>query len=154
MNRIRKDHFIFNYEGVDHQVQIHSVTPGEVIISVDGVRISGAVSSGFDIEDMVFFKGFEFRLKPLDFLPSEPFIRDLTGQASDGFRIIKSPLHGRIVKLNATTGSKVSRGELLFILDAMKIENRIISPFDGHIREVRVNTGDQVAVNQPVLVIE
>ncbi len=154
VNRIRKDHFIFNYEGVDHQVQIHSVTPGEVIISVDGVRISGAVSSGYDIEDMVFFKGFEFRLRSLDFLPSEPFIRDLPGQASDGFRIIKSPLHGRIVKLNATTGSKVSRGELLFILDTMKIENRIISPFDGHIREIRVNTGDQVAVNQPVLVIE
>ena len=116
--------------------------------------ISGFVSNGSDIEDVVFIDGYEYRVKPMDYLPSEPFTGIRDTEASDGLRIIKSPLHGRIVRLVAEPGQRVLRGELLFILDAMKIENKITSPFDGHIREVRVNTGDQVAVNQPVLVIE
>ncbi len=147
--------FEFDMDGDRHRAELVKSEGENIMLMLDGnQRISGKVSGGFDIEDIVFLDGIEFRFKPLDYLPDHPFTTEVRPDAIGGLRIIKSPLHGRIVKLNAETGKKVARGELLFILDAMKIENKIISPFDGHIKEVRVNTGDQVEINQTVLVIE
>ncbi|HYW96056.1 MAG TPA: biotin carboxylase N-terminal domain-containing protein [Bacteroidales bacterium] len=149
-----KDGFVFECEGKEFRVRLRNMSGDSLIIDLDGQWVSGTVTSGYDIEDIVLTRGYDFRLKPLDYLPSQPFIVESKESGRGGKRIIKSPLHGKIIKLNAERGKKVLKGELLFILDAMKIENKIISPFDGLIKEVRVNTGDQVELNQPVLVIE
>ncbi len=154
-NLTGKRHFTFRFGDRDWQAELKEMDEdGRITLILDGRWITGTVSSGFDAEDVVFTGAAEFRLKPLDFLPPEPFTQKMNTKGSLGKRVITSPLHGRIIKINAGIGKKVARGELLFILDAMKIENKIISPFDGLIREVRVNAGDQVAINQPVLVIE
>ncbi len=151
---INNDHFVFEADGQPYQVDVSLIAGSELQVDLDGKMLSGVVSAGKDIEDMVFIRGMEFRIKPLDFLPSGPFLTDQSSAGRSGKHIIKSPLHGRIVGLNAETGKKVLKGELLFILDAMKIENRIIAPFDGQITDVKVNIGDQVELDQPVLVIE
>ncbi len=150
----KKDGFSFETGGKLYHAGLKKTGTGRIILGLGEHWISGTVSAGSGIEDTVFTGGYEFRLKPLDFLPSEPFTTEQKGKTRSGLRIIKSPLHGKIVKMNAAKGEMVARGELLFILDAMKIENKIISPFDGKIKEVRVNTGDQVVMNQTVLVIE
>jgi len=70
---------------------------------------------------------------------------------SDGEKIT-APMPGTILQIKKNSGDKVSRGEILFILEAMKMENEILAPKDGVIAQVvavkgsNVNTGDVLAV--------
>ena len=57
---------------------------------------------------------------------------------------ILSPLPGRVVKIEAMEGQKVAKGDVLIIVEAMKMENSILAPFEGTIENVFVNEGDQV----------
>ena len=51
-------------------------------------------------------------------------------------------------------GDKVKKGQVLCIIEAMKIMNEIESEFDGTIMKVKVNNGDPVEYNQPLFVIK
>lgn len=57
---------------------------------------------------------------------------------------IKAPMPGTILKVNVQSGSKVKSGDILFILEAMKMENEIVAPSDGTITSVSVSVGDSV----------
>jgi len=64
----------------------------------------------------------------------------------------EAPMPGTIVKVVATKGATVKQGDVLFVLEAMKMENEIMSPTDGTVVEINVtqgaavNTGDILAV--------
>ncbi len=64
---------------------------------------------------------------------------------------IKSPMPGTIVAVNVQNGKKVSKGEVLVILEAMKMENEIVAPFEGEITSVRVKKGDSVNTGEDLL---
>lgn len=60
---------------------------------------------------------------------------------------VKCPMPGTIMKLMATDGASVKRGQVLFVLEAMKMENDIVAPVDGIFKAIAVkgatvNTGD------------
>ncbi|MEL6557886.1 MAG: biotin/lipoyl-containing protein [Bacteroidota bacterium] len=57
---------------------------------------------------------------------------------------IKAPMPGLILNVMANEGDEVKKGDSLFILEAMKMENVIKSPVDGVITEVTVSVGDSV----------
>ncbi|MBS7608301.1 biotin/lipoyl-binding protein [Candidatus Bathyarchaeota archaeon] len=65
---------------------------------------------------------------------------------------VLAPIAGRIVALKVAVGQKVSRGECVCILEAMKMANEVTAPRDGVVKEVRVsegaivNKGDVLAV--------
>ena len=59
---------------------------------------------------------------------------------------------GRVLSIAAKAGQSVERGQLLLILEAMKMEHRITAPADGLVKAIRVAEGDQVA-NGAVLVM-
>ena len=49
-----------------------------------------------------------------------------------------------MISVNVNAGDEVSQGQVLLILEAMKMEHRIVSPRDGKVKEVHVVQGDQV----------
>ncbi len=57
---------------------------------------------------------------------------------------ISSPMPGKVVSLKVSEGDKVKKGDVLLIVEAMKMENEIHSPIDGKVAEVYVREGDQV----------
>ncbi|PKQ61295.1 hypothetical protein BZG01_19655 [Labilibaculum manganireducens] len=61
---------------------------------------------------------------------------------SDGS--ILSPMPGRVVKIEVNKGQKVAKGDVLIIVEAMKMENSILAPFHGKVENVLVSEGDQV----------
>lgn len=63
--------------------------------------------------------------------------------ASDGS--IKTPMQGTIVKINVEPGQSVAKGDVLFVLEAMKMENPLKAPFDGIVGEFDVQIGDSMA---------
>ena len=71
-----------------------------------------------------------------------------------GGEVIKAPMPGTILGIKVSAGSKVKKGDTLFILEAMKMENEISAPADGVVVQIQtakgstVNTGDILAVMQ------
>lgn len=65
---------------------------------------------------------------------------------------VNAPLAGNIWKIEVAAGQRVEEGDLLFVLEAMKMENEVIAEQSGVIAEIKVKQGDAVAVDQPLLV--
>ena len=69
-------------------------------------------------------------------------------------RVIKASIPGVIEKIDTRVGAKVSEGETLMILEAMKMRNRIKAPMAGKIKEVCVAGGEKVVKGQVLIEIE
>ena len=57
---------------------------------------------------------------------------------------INAPMPGKILDVKAQPGASVSRGDVVLILEAMKMENEVVAPQDGTIASINVNVGDMV----------
>lgn len=65
-----------------------------------------------------------------------------TGNA--GSITVESPMPGKILSVKASVGSSVKRGEVILILEAMKMENEVVAPSDGTVASINVSAGDAV----------
>ena len=74
--------------------------------------------------------------------------------AHSGGEKINAPMPGTILSVNVKVGDTVSNGQLLAVLEAMKMENEILSPVDGTVTFVGVNQGSAVESGTPICVIE
>ncbi len=63
---------------------------------------------------------------------------------SAGEETVKSPMPGTIVSINVTEGQKVSSGDVLLILEAMKMENEIVAPKNAVVSKIAVSKGQSV----------
>jgi len=71
-----------------------------------------------------------------------------------GEKSIFAPMPAKVIKVNCKAGEKVRKGEILLILEAMKMENEIRSPADGTIKEVMVEEGENVSHDEKMIVFE
>jgi 3-methylcrotonyl-CoA carboxylase alpha subunit len=137
-------------------------------VLVDGVQAEAAISYGQDgphvevagiapaadarvfrsaMEAFVLRAGRQTRVRLKDFSA-------IGANAGGGDRIIKAPMHGRVLELLASFGDQVSLGQRLAVIEAMKMEHTLRAPFPGVVREVSVSTGAQVVEGAPIMVLE
>ena len=64
--------------------------------------------------------------------------------AAAGAVAVKAPMPGNILDVKVKAGDSVKAGDVLAILEAMKMENEIVAPQDGTVASVNVNKGDTV----------
>ena len=57
---------------------------------------------------------------------------------------ITSPMPGKILGVKANPGAAVKKGDVVLVLEAMKMENEVVAPQDGTIASINVNSGDMV----------
>lgn len=67
--------------------------------------------------------------------------------------IVKSPMPGNVLKINVSAGQKVNEGDVLLILEAMKMENEIAATRSGTVAQVVVAAGTVVETGSPLIVI-
>ena len=72
---------------------------------------------------------------------------------SGGKETVSSPMPGNILAVNVANGAAVKKGDVLMILEAMKMENEIMSPCDGTILSVNVTKGATVETGAVLCVI-
>ena len=63
---------------------------------------------------------------------------------SQGSIKVSSPMPGKILSLKATVGQAIKKGEVILILEAMKMENEIVATDDGTIASINVTAGQSV----------
>ncbi len=93
---------------------------------------------------LIKYQGHEFTFKRPDIAPSDYhcFAGVVTHKADTGDII--SPMPGRVLTVKVTQGDNVKKGDLLMVIEAMKMENNILAPYDGIIDKILVKKGDNV----------
>jgi biotin carboxyl carrier protein len=77
-----------------------------------------------------------------------------SGNLESGEKWIKSPMPGKVVRVNVSEGETVTKGQTVLILSAMKMESEYKSPVDGTVRKIAVKEGDIVEGNQVLIEFE
>ena len=67
---------------------------------------------------------------------------------------VTAPLSGTVLSVKKKAGDSVNLGDIVLIIDAMKMENEILAPRKGIIKGVHVSVGETVKYNQVIYVIE
>jgi len=73
--------------------------------------------------------------------------------APAGASVVEAPMPGKILKLSVAVGASVASGDVLLILEAMKMENEISAPVSGTVREIRAREGDSVNTGDVLVVL-
>ena len=75
------------------------------------------------------------------------------GAAIAAGEVVKSPMPGNILKINVTQGQQVNEGDVLVVLEAMKMENEIVATKSGTVAQVVAAKGAVVETGTPLVVI-
>ena len=75
------------------------------------------------------------------------------GAALAAGEVVKSPMPGSILKINVAQGQKVNEGDVLIVLEAMKMENEIVATKSGTVAQIVTAKGAVVETGAPLVVI-
>ncbi len=95
-------------------------------------------------------------------VPYEVELEELTGAAPApapaaapaGGEQVSAPMPGTILSVNIAVGDSVKRGQVLMILEAMKMENEIMCPRDGRVTAIQTSKGAAVESGTPLCTIQ
>ena len=132
-------------------VAVFQATPDSVDVEVDGRRVKLAVVQRQGRREserrwLVHGADFDVELVELPRLPP-PGLLEVKGG-------LTAPMPGNVLATHVAEGDAVREGQLLLILEAMKMQHRITSPFNGTVKEMHVGEGDQVDNGALLVLIE
>ena len=100
------------------------------------------------------FSGVNIGSAPLRVPASAPAAPAPVGPAVNEDKVCRSPVSGIVVRITAQVGQTLQPGDILLVLEAMKMETNITAPSAGKIAAIRVNQGDGVQAGQVVVEFE
>jgi len=77
-------------------------------------------------------------------MASAPAAKSAPAAASAGSTVVKAPMPGTILDIKVNVGDSVKAGDILCILEAMKMENEIMAPQDGKVASINTSKGASV----------
>jgi len=140
--------FSFTINGNNYEVEILGFEDNTAQVEVNGTSYKVEVQRELKMTKTPTL----VRAEPPKPSPREARIPKMTSQTSNV--AIKAPLPGTIITVLVKPGDKVSAGQKLLTMEAMKMENNVLSEKDGIIRTVNVKPGQTVAQNEILVEIE
>lgn len=70
-----------------------------------------------------------------------------------GFGELKSPMTGKVISVSVKNEDVVKSGDVLLIIEAMKMENRILAEVDGLVKNIKVTAGVNITAGEPLLTL-
>ena len=71
-----------------------------------------------------------------------------------GKGVVAASMPGKVVLVRVKAGDDVNAGDVLLVLESMKMENEIVSPISGFVKEVRISEGNPVNIGEIMVVID
>ena len=138
-------------DGVSYEVDFSSIS-GQPVYSLllDGKSFEGYMYPDEDDWE-VLLQGSMYTVNVED--ERERRLRQALGEgpSQSGEYYLKAPMPGMVVTVPVSEGQQVAKGDVLIILESMKMQNELKSPRDGVISRMRVKEGDSVERKQTLL---
>ena len=96
----------------------------------------------------------EITTTPTKTIKTEPISIKTKDVSKSGASIVAAPLPGKVLSMNVKKGDAVKQGDLLLVIEAMKMENEILASENGKIKEIFVDSGDYVTTGQKLIELE
>ncbi len=140
----RDGSFLITAEDATHRVWIKSRQGNRISLEVDNRRLAFTVTPH---RNLWLVHGPSGQIEMTE-LPRFP---DLEREGVAGGLV--APMPGNVLATHVATGDAVEKGQLLLILEAMKMEHRISAPTTGIVEELKVQVGDQVANGELLIIL-
>ena len=136
----RKEKFYFvTYDNTEYKVEAEELNPGQLKIKMGDRLIKSIITEG-DKEKFVFIDGKVFKVKPIELTG----IKKKKKEEGD----LSSPISGKVVNVKVKKGDSVKKGDVLMVIEAMKMEYLIRAPYNGKVKDVFFKENDQIEIGQ------
>jgi len=142
----REDYYFVTYDNTEYKVTAEETKPGQLKIKMGDRLIKSIITEG-EKEKYVFLDGDVFKVKPVELTGKKKTKKKDEGDLS-------SPISGKIVSVKVKNGDSVKKGDVLMIIEAMKMEYLIRTPYNGKIKKVNFKEKDQIEIGQNTVDIE
>lgn len=136
----RKNHYYIMYDNTEYTVEADEIKPGQLRIKL-GDRVIKCVITEGEKDKFVFVDGDVFKVKPVELTGVKKTKKKMEGDLS-------SPISGKVVSIKVKEGTSVKKGDVLMVIEAMKMEYLIRAPYDGRVKKINFNEKDQIEIGQ------
>jgi biotin carboxyl carrier protein len=135
----RENKFFIIYDNNEYTVTASELKPGQLKITLGDRTIKSIISEGKDSK-YIFIDGNIFHVKRVE----------LTGRKKEHKKdpTLTSPISGTIVSVKAKPKDKVRKGDVIMIIEAMKMEYLIRAPYNGTIAKINYKEKDQIEIGE------
>jgi len=149
----KSDKVKLTLDGKDLDCQLEKLSPGVVSLLLDGksyIFHTSPAENGWNIG----YNGGEIFLEVED--ERARLLKQFAGTAAGvkGSAKVKAPMPGLVVKIIASVGQTVKKGDPLIVVEAMKMENEINAPRSGFVAEIKVKERQAVEKNEVLVALE
>lgn len=139
-----KGHYFFVKGNQSFECIVNSIDGSLLDFAVDGERHLAVISVDGKRHLIVRMHGFDFEVKRADVLTDE-LILGASGQGTGRHdNELTSPMPGKVIDVRVKPGDEVKKGDILLIIESMKMENNILAPFDAVVETVIVEKDSMV----------
>jgi len=156
------------FEGSEGELEVeYALRRGALVLAIDGIelerpRLHAASAEAVDLEAGGVRRRYRVRrsggFHHVNGPSGQSSLRELPRYPSEGEALgegaVVAPMPGKVIKLAAERGASVEAGQVLIVLEAMKMEHELAAPAAGTLSELRVAEGDQVEAGAALAVIE
>lgn len=148
--RLNSKKFTISINGKSYEISIGEITSSPISVFVDGKeykvelkndfieKTGGEISNTTDISEVKINK------------KNDSIIE--TNQVEDG--TVRAPMPGVIIEIKVSKGDDIKKGDILMILESMKMENSIKTSVDGIVSSIFISQGDSVQFGQSLMEIK
>lgn len=151
--RAMKNSYVIGLAGQEYEGRIDRWEINRLAFSINGHDHIAFISEDRDGGGYVSLQGIIFRLRRADLLTENiPAAGQDASGAGGGH--ITSPMPGKVIRISVAAGDKVKKGQVLLIIEAMKMENLITAPAEGVVQKVNVGLNQMVETSMALLGLE
>ena len=136
----RKNNYFVTYNNTEYKIEVEEIKPGHLKIKLGDRCIKCVITEGKQ-NKFIFIDGDVFKVKKIE----------LTGTKKTNKKekdSLDSPISGKVVSVKVKNGDKVKKGEVLMVIEAMKMEYLIRAPYNGIIKKINFKEKDQIEIGQ------
>jgi biotin carboxyl carrier protein len=154
INLVRNEQgYVAEYNGQKFHVAVDQLDAKKFLFKIDEKSSEVDITSKNGLLD-IFLDGQVMKARVEPYELAELRKRAGTALEGPGDMTIRAPMPGLVLKAEAKPGDQIKKGAALVIIEAMKMENIIKSPFDGKVKEVHVAAGQAVDKNDKLIELE
>ena len=151
LENIHHNNYHFIYNNKHFNANLNSRNDHSVDFSIGELSTKAIISTDALGNSFVSIGGLLFKMKRTDILVSGDGL--FLSHIDEGGSLF-APMPGKVIKINVQEGDKVTRGTVLLIVEAMKMENNIVASHDAIVEKIAVKVGDMVDTDVQLVVLE